>query len=1100
MANSTVYTIKGDISDLEAKLKSVKAAADSAFSGYQNTVNKVTVAEKALTAAMAQQAEKLRPLREEVAALQRKKAQAGSLDTKEAARLKEVTAQLRAYERANRESNRVLNDRISSLNRLAAAQKKEASTNRGIAKEIDATVRSREKGTGASERHARSLRKENAERRSASTTLVRHIRRLESLAVAYFAVQRAYSATFGAGVQLNRQYESMSVGLAALISAKTQSVDATGRETDAMTHFLMAQEQTRDVLSEIRREATETPATFTQMVGFYQQAIGHALAAGQAFGDNLGEISHNTIVLTKRMSNLGASVGMSMDLINEEIRSLMSGDVTRDSKLALILFGNPTAANAAIKEAKTQVGGLTKLFNEKLAPFAVLENLMTFDKALNQTTAEIQIIQQAASEPIFDDMKASFQEITKYLQENSTEISSAFQNIYYLGRATFQSLADAGRIGAQGFDDFNASSTEAVAGMVDIENVAVGLSATIAIMAKAFQNAGILVENSVNGWKLAYAYVTMSEDEFAKYAAEVDAATKKNWAHVASLDDMAAAAEAAGKNARQLFALNQDLAKWEVPKILPKTDDTTAIAYFNRLEKQHEDYRARYAGNVAALSQIDQDYYRKKQRMADDYVVAQAKAAGAELKLKLEATAADEKEAEAIKKLYDMLLKSQGDEYSQLIAKRQDLLKGAGESAKQRKIIEEIYQNELQKLNDNELKSYKRTQDEKEKADQTAAEKQLAVWERYYKRVGDAENAWLLSDERKKALEEATVAGLDAGKADEYLEKVKKAFMASFKDIKTGAKETFDYAKRFNEITDAYERGAMSAQKYRAAIAELNVEAANLGLTMKDASWSDVWISSLGKVTDGYQGFLPAMSDAFGDLFNQLADGFAQSAAHSILYADSMGEALRGVAVSAVEQLIAAIIKMGIQWVVTQALQTGASEAALATQTAASVAAAEVTAAAWSTAAAMTSLASFGANSGPAIAGISATVGASASLAAIPGFKEGGLVSGGEQFIRINEKGPEYVLNAETTKRIGTDTLDAINAGRVALTPARAPRSSVAAPAAQAAAAAPNITIKTINLVDPAMLSEYLSSSESDSVFINKISRNSEQLRRILNG
>jgi hypothetical protein len=1098
MANSAVFTIKGDISDLKAKLKSVKAAADSAFSGYQETVNKVTVAEKALTAAMAQQAEKLRPLRDEVAALQRKKAQAGSLDTKEAGRLKEVTNQLRAYERANRESNRVLKDRISSLNRLAAAQKKEALTSRGIAKEVDATVQSREKGTAASERHTSSLRKENAERRSASTTIVRQIRRLESLAVAYFAVQRAYSATFGAGVQLNRQYESMSVGLAALISAKTQSADATGVETDALTHFLMAQEQTRDTLADIRREATETPATFTQMVGFYQQAIGHALAAGQAFGDNLGEISHNTIVLTKRMSNLGASVGMSMDLINEEIRSLMSGDVTRDSKLALILFGSPAAANAAIKEAKTQVGGLTKLFNEKLAPFEVLENLMTFDKALNQTTAEIQIIQQAASEPIFEDMKASFQEITKYLQENSTEISSSFQNIYYLGKTTFQSLADAARIGAQGFGDFNASSTEATVGLVNVENVVVGLSATIAIMAKAFQNAGIMVETSINGWKLAYAYVTMSKEEFAKYAAEVDAATQKNLAQVASLEEITKAAEAAGRNARQLFALSQDLARWEAPKILPETDDASVTKYFNRLEKQHNEYRARYAGNVTALSQIDQDYYRKKQRMADDYVVAQAKAAGAELKLKLEATAADEKEAAAIKKLYDMLMKSQGDEYSQLIAKRQDLLKGAGKSAKQRKIIEEWYQNELQKLNDNELKSYKKTQDEKEKADQTAAEKQLAVWERYYKRVGDAENAWLLSDERKKALEEATVAGLDAGKVAEYLKKVKKAFMASFKDIKTGAKGTFDYAKRFNVITDAYKRGAMSAQKYRAAIAELNVEAANLGLTMKDASWADVWISSLGKVTEGYQGFLPGLSDAFGNLFNQLADGFAQSAAHSILYAESMGEALQGVAVSAVEQLIAAIIKLGIQSVVSLALQTGASEAALAAQTAASVAAAETTAAAWAPAAAATSLASFGANSGLALAGISAVVGALAALTATRGFEEGGLVTGGEQFIRINEKGPEYVLNAETTKRIGKDTLDAVNAGKVTLAPSRASTSSVAAPAAQAAA--PNITIKTINLVDPAMLSDYLSSSESDQVFINKISRNSEQLRRILNG
>lgn len=46
------------------------------------------------------------------------------------------------------------------------------------------------------------------------------------------------------------------------------------------------------------------------------------------------------------------------------------------------------------------------------------------------------------------------------------------------------------------------------------------------------------------------------------------------------------------------------------------------------------------------------------------------------------------------------------------------------------------------------------------------------------------------------------------------------------------------------------------------------------------------------------------------------------------------------------------------------------------------------------------------------------------------GFKEGGLVRGGEQFIRINELGQEFVMNARTTKAFLPE-LQQLNAGKI---------------------------------------------------------------------
>ena len=47
----------------------------------------------------------------------------------------------------------------------------------------------------------------------------------------------------------------------------------------------------------------------------------------------------------------------------------------------------------------------------------------------------------------------------------------------------------------------------------------------------------------------------------------------------------------------------------------------------------------------------------------------------------------------------------------------------------------------------------------------------------------------------------------------------------------------------------------------------------------------------------------------------------------------------------------------------------------------------------------------------------------------LPAFEDGGLVTGGEQIVRINERGQEYVIKHDAVNKYGTDMLDAINTG-----------------------------------------------------------------------
>lgn len=314
-----------------------------------------------------------------------------------------------------------------------------------------------------------------------------------------------------------------------------------------------------------------------------------------------------------------------------------------------------------------------------------------------------------------------------------------------------------------------------------------------------------------------------------------------------------------------------------------------------------------------------------------------------------------------------------------------------------------------------------------------------------------------------------------------------------------------DVSAEQNYLNEAFHAGAINAEMYQSAIAQLNVEAANLRLQLGGQEWADAFLVGLGRVVEGYQGALPEMANAFGNLFDTITTGFADSIGQAIVYGDNLGESLRNVARSALSELISTIIKMGIQWAVTQALQTAAATTALATQTAASTAAAATVASAWATPAALVSLASFGSNSIPASAGIVATTSLAQGLAAVPGFEEGGFTGNlGRKEIAGVVHGQEYVMNAGATARIGVSNLEALASGAAkvqtadtASNPANKNDTTDASGQSVEGGKSP-VTLKQINVLDPALVGDYLDSPDSDEVFINKISRNSESIKSFL--
>lgn len=195
-----------------------------------------------------------------------------------------------------------------------------------------------------------------------------------------------------------------------------------------------------------------------------------------------------------------------------------------------------------------------------------------------------------------------------------------------------------------------------------------------------------------------------------------------------------------------------------------------------------------------------------------------------------------------------------------------------------------------------------------------------------------------------------------------------------------------DIVTRQQALQIAHEKGAISLEYYNSQLAQSNVEMATLMNQMGNGDQFTVMTEALGSVLQGYTTVASGVASILGNTFSQMADGISNSLARAIVMGDNLRDSMHQVAGTILVEMISALIKLGIQYVINAALGQAAASAAMA----ASIAQATAVAAAWQPAMVATSLASFGANSGPAIAGMAAATIAAKSLSAMPSFDGGG--------------------------------------------------------------------------------------------------------------
>jgi len=280
--------------------------------------------------------------------------------------------------------------------------------------------------------------------------MVRHMRQIETLIVGYYALTRAWDSTIGKGLQVNKMIEDNTYGVAALISANTRNVDSLGNTLSPLDKFIEGQRLAKKTMEQLRVESLKTPATYKQLTEVYQQAIGQTMAASDAFGGSVAEIDKNTIKLSQRFTNVAGAIGMDMTRVKEEIRSALTGNVSTDSIISTMIFGSPTAANEAIREAKKRTNGLRDLFNEVFKPFDILASTRTYQKGMlqMQNSWEMMMADIVQKSDVFSDITDLFYKTSEAIVSGSDDIVKGFDDIYDTGKKIVGVLDDIAIAGA----------------------------------------------------------------------------------------------------------------------------------------------------------------------------------------------------------------------------------------------------------------------------------------------------------------------------------------------------------------------------------------------------------------------------------------------------------------------------------------------------------------------------------------------------------------------------------------------------------------------------------------------------------------------------
>ena len=230
---------------------------------------------------------------------------------------------------------------------------------------------------------------------SISTSIAKGLAKYNIAAEAFIRTTEAIKESIRAGIQYNASIEQMKIGIASLLAVQKKAAGVNVQFADALAGSTY-------VLRLLKKANLETSATLQELTQGFQAALAPAMQAGLTI--------KQTVEYTKLMTQAAGAMGVPMNQLAQELKSVVSGTIDLNSVVAT----NLGITNEQIKLHKKQ-GDLFEFLKKKLEAFA-----MAGDAVQNSFSGAVSNMEDAWSElvgevtkPAFDALKEDIKEITK---------------------------------------------------------------------------------------------------------------------------------------------------------------------------------------------------------------------------------------------------------------------------------------------------------------------------------------------------------------------------------------------------------------------------------------------------------------------------------------------------------------------------------------------------------------------------------------------------------------------------------------------------------------------------------------------------------------
>jgi hypothetical protein len=245
--------------------------------------------------------------------------------------------------------------------------------------------------------------------------------------VAGFAALSAvggFAAVIRQGVEFNKTLETSELGIASLIAAQSKLVDAQGKAVEGQEALAVAIGLSKQQMFQLRIAGLETAATTTQLVEAFQQAVGPGLTAGL----NLDEVRKITVQIVQA----AGALGVPMAQVAQEVRAILDGSIDINARVAKSLG----ITNEQVKTWREQ-GTLVEELNKRMEAFTIAGQRAadTFEVIKSNTQEAFESLSGEIAAGYFEQIKGALKDATTGIFDTKTlGITDAFKDLISLLR------------------------------------------------------------------------------------------------------------------------------------------------------------------------------------------------------------------------------------------------------------------------------------------------------------------------------------------------------------------------------------------------------------------------------------------------------------------------------------------------------------------------------------------------------------------------------------------------------------------------------------------------------------------------------------------